>query len=86
MLKGAGAREVSEKLVEFVIKGPLTPREFWEVRSELSDTLRAKLATLSAEQLRDLARDVEQAASAFFVEGQMKFPAQVLIVTGSAKS
>jgi ubiquinone/menaquinone biosynthesis C-methylase UbiE len=85
-LEAAGAIDVRERLLEFILEAPLTPKQFWEVRSELSDTLRAKLATLSSEQLDRIAREVEEAGLAFYSDGQMRFPAQVLIVTGRAKS
>jgi ubiquinone/menaquinone biosynthesis C-methylase UbiE len=86
MFESAGAHQVSEKLLEFFIEAPLTPCQFWQVRSELSDTLRGKLATLSSEELRGLANEVEEAARAFFIGGRMRFPAQVLIVTGKKSS
>ena len=86
LVSEAGAIGVSERLLRFDLEAPLTPKQFWEVRAELSDTLRAKVAQLSSEQLARVAREVEEAGRAFFVDGRMKFPAQVYIVTGSAKS
>jgi ubiquinone/menaquinone biosynthesis C-methylase UbiE len=86
MIQAAGAIDVRERLLEFTIEARLTPRQFWAVRSELSDTLRAKLAALSSEELSAIAREVEEAASPFFNEGQMKLPAQVLILTGRKRS
>jgi SAM-dependent methyltransferase len=86
MLADAGAIDVTERLLDFDLNAPLTPREFWSLRVELSDTLRAKVAQLSREQLLRVQREVEEAGRPFFVSGQMKFPAQVLIVTGTAKS
>lgn len=79
----AGAINVTERLLEFRLEAPLTPREFWKVRSELSDTLRSKLVQLSSEQLERIAQEVEEAGRAFFAEGRMRFPAQVLVVTGN---
>lgn len=82
MLDNAGAIDVTERLLDFEINAPLTPMEFWSLRVELSDTLRAKVAQLSHEQLLGVEREVEEAGQQFFVSGQMKFPAQVLVVTG----
>ena len=82
MLDNAGAIDVTERLLDFEINAPLTPREFWSLRVELSNTLRAKVGQLSREQLLGVERAVEEAGRQFFVSGQMKFPAQVLIVTG----
>jgi SAM-dependent methyltransferase len=82
LLADAGAIDVTESLLNFDLNAPLTPSEFWSLRVELSDTLRAKVAQLSHEQLLRVEREVEEAGHPFFVSGQMKFPAQVLIVTG----
>jgi len=82
MLAEAGAIDVSERLFKFTISSTLTPRQYWELRSELSDTLRAKLAALSPEQVANIALDVEEAARGYYDAGQMRFSAEVLIVSG----
>lgn len=82
MLADAGAIDVTEQLLDFDLKAPLTPNEFWSLRVELSDTLRSKVAQLTREQLHRLEQEVEEAGRRFFVSDQMTFPAQVLIVTG----
>lgn len=82
LLAEAGATDVNETLLDFDLIAPLTPHEFWSLRIELSDTLRAKIAQLTDEQLPRVEQDVEEAGRQFFVSGQMKFPAQVLIVSG----
>jgi ubiquinone/menaquinone biosynthesis C-methylase UbiE len=86
MIADAGAIDVTERLLNFELNAPLTPREFWSLRVDLSDTLRAKVAQLSGEQLLRIEREVDEAGGPFFVSGRMKFPAQVLVVTGTAKS
>ena len=83
ILQQAGAFEVREHPLEFQIVAPFTPREFWEMRSETSGTLREKLATLSQEQRELVAQEVEEAATRFFSDNQLSLPAQVIIVTGS---
>lgn len=75
------ARDVTERVLDFELEAPITPRQFWEVRSELSDTLRAKVASLAPEQLERVAKEVEEAGRAFYHGGRMRFPGQVLIVT-----
>jgi SAM-dependent methyltransferase len=82
LVSHAGAIDASERLLDFDLVAPITPEKFWELRVELSDTLRAKVASLSPEQVRQVARDVEKAGRAFYVDGRMSFPGQVLIVTG----
>lgn len=82
LLTDTGATDVHEKPLDFDLIAPLTPREFWSLRVELSDTLRAKVAQLTDQQLLRVEQEVEEAGRQFFVSGQMKFPAQVLIVSG----
>lgn len=82
VLADAGATDVTEQLLEFELEAPLTPAAFWALRVELSDTLRAKVAQLSQDNLRRVEQEVAEAGERFFVSGQMKFPGQVLVVTG----
>jgi SAM-dependent methyltransferase len=82
LLVRAGAIEVTEQLLKFNLEAPITPRQFWEVRTELSDTLRSKLATLPPEQVANMANEVEEAGREFYDGGRMSFPAEVWIVSG----
>jgi ubiquinone/menaquinone biosynthesis C-methylase UbiE len=82
LLRDSGAAELTERVLDFSLEAPLTPAQFWQVRTELSDTLRTKVAQLSSEQVSDLAQEVEQAGHAFVENGGMRFPARVLIVSG----
>jgi SAM-dependent methyltransferase len=85
LLNKTGAIEVSERLLDFSLEAPLSPKQFWEVRAELSDTLRGKIAGLSSDQAARLAREVEEAGQAFYKDGRMRFPGQALIVSGRRK-
>ena len=78
----AGAIDVEEDVVTFDIKAPISPLQFWTMRSQTSDTLRQKLAQLSADEQAQIAVEVEQAVQEFFPENRMKFPAQLIIATG----
>jgi len=82
MLKQAGAANIVERVFNFHIQAPMTPEGFWRLRTETSDTLREKVAQLSAEQLHQATREVQEAAQEFFLNHQMSFPAQAIIVTG----
>jgi hypothetical protein len=55
------------------------------VRSEASGTLREKLLTLTADQLKSLTGEVEESTSEFFTGEGMSFPAQVIVVSGEKK-
>jgi SAM-dependent methyltransferase len=82
VLEGAGATGVRERVLKFRIEAPVSPAEFWAMRSETSDTLRGKLAGLSAEERGRLAQEVQEAVREFFPDDRMSFPAQMLVVTG----
>jgi len=78
----AGATEVDEREVTFNIEAPLSPLQFWTMRSQTSDTLREKLAKLSTGEQAQIAREVEQGVQEFFPHNQMNFPAHMILVTG----
>jgi D-aminopeptidase len=79
----AGAVGIREQAVSFRIEVPLTPAEFWTVRVEISDSLRAKVAQLAPDQLARAASEVQAAANEFFADGRMSFPAQVIVVSAN---
>src|ERR1700675_757230 len=54
VLGEAGAMAPSERLLHFDIQAPISAEDFWTLRSEMSDTLREKLATLSSQQLAEV--------------------------------
>jgi hypothetical protein len=68
-------------VLHFQIEAPISPSEYWELRSETSDTLREKLARLSAEQAQRVTQEVREAVREFFPNNQMSFPAQMIVVT-----
>ena len=82
-LSKAGATDVRERLLEFRIEAPISFAEYWQLRSHTSGTLREQLATLSDEETRDVEVEVEEEGSRFFHNGQMSFPAAMLVVTGT---
>lgn len=83
VLRDAGAVHERERIFKFDIAAPISPDEFWEMRSGTSETLRAKLATLSESDRLEVAEKVKLAVREYFPENQMKFPAQMRIVTAS---
>jgi ubiquinone/menaquinone biosynthesis C-methylase UbiE len=86
VLKDAGGIDVTQRVVKFDMAAPLSPEEFWDMRSEISESLREKLKTLSSEDRARLADEVQEAVRDFFPDGQMRFPAQMLIVSGAKPS
>jgi len=82
ILTDAGAAKVSERVLKFHIAAPISPKEFWEMRSETSGTLREKLESLSPQKAALVAQEAQEAVLEFFPNDQMRFPAQMIIVTG----
>ena len=78
----AGAVDVKERVIEFDIAAPISPQEFWTMRSQTSDTLRHKVEKLSDDERSQVAVEIEEAVAEFFPANEMKFPAQMLLVTG----
>ena len=81
ILKEAGAIDVRERFLNFQIEAPVSPDEFWELRSATSATLREKLTGLPEERVNQVRQEVKEAARRFFSNGQMNFPAQMIIVS-----
>jgi len=82
ILQNAGAVDVKERALEFHIAAPISPKEFWQMRSGTSAGLREKLARLSQPEADLVAKEAQEAVREFFPNNQMKFPAQMIIVTG----
>jgi SAM-dependent methyltransferase len=82
ILRNAGAVDVRERILKFQIAAPISVDEFWDLRSATSSTLRKKLASFPDAQVRQVAEDVKRDVREFFPNGQMSFPAQMIIVSG----
>jgi ubiquinone/menaquinone biosynthesis C-methylase UbiE len=81
-LQKAGAAEVTERELAFMIEAPINVERFWELRTEMSDTFRSKLKKLVPDQVAAIRYTVQKAVASYFKAGGMSFPAQVLVVTG----
>jgi ubiquinone/menaquinone biosynthesis C-methylase UbiE len=83
LLVEAGAAEVSESVLEFLIQAPIPLDQFWITRVELSETLRGKVARLTPLQLENARQEVTRAATVFYESGIFKIPAQAYIIRAS---
>jgi ubiquinone/menaquinone biosynthesis C-methylase UbiE len=83
VLVQAGAIAPYERVLQFMIAAPISGEDFWNLRYEMSETLRAKIAMLSMEQLKEVKRQALEAFREYSTEQGMSFPAEVLIVSGS---
>jgi ubiquinone/menaquinone biosynthesis C-methylase UbiE len=82
ILEKADAKSVIERRLSFQIEAAISFELFWELRTEMSGTLREKMARLAPDRLPTVKQAVADAARKYFVSGTMRFPAQALIVSG----
>src|SRR5439155_16187397 len=82
ILEQAEAKNVIEHQLNFRIEAAISFEQFWQLRTEMSDTLREKMARLTSAQLPTVKQAVADAARKYFASGTMSLPAEALIVTG----
>lgn len=82
VFKQAQARDIRERVFNFNIAASLSFEQFFEVRTEMSDSLRAKLRKLPEEQRASFKEDVCKNSLPYFPSTGFSFPAEVLIVSG----
>ena len=82
ILEKTDAKNVIERQLNFQIKAPISIEQFWQLRTEMSGTLREKMAGLAPAQLPTIKQAVADAARRYFIGGTMRFPAEALIVSG----
>lgn len=83
LLQEAGATSVTERAFAFSIDAPITVEQFWELRTEMSDAFRNKLAKLVPDQVAAIKYTVMKKMASYFKTGGMMIPGQVLLVSGS---
>lgn len=81
LLQEAGAVSVKERALKFDTEAPIDASQFWELRTEMSDTFRTKIAKLVPDEVSAVRDAVQKAATVYFNSGSMSFPSQVLIVS-----
>jgi ubiquinone/menaquinone biosynthesis C-methylase UbiE len=82
----AQAADIHERVFNFNIAAPLPFEQFFESRTEMSDSLRAKLRKLPEDQKTRFKADVQQNALAYFSSSGFSFPSDVLLVSGAKQS
>jgi ubiquinone/menaquinone biosynthesis C-methylase UbiE len=82
ILVNADAENVVERQLNFQIEAAISFEQFWQLRTEMSETLREKMARLTPAQLPTIKQAVADAARRYIVSGKMSFPAEALIVSG----
>jgi ubiquinone/menaquinone biosynthesis C-methylase UbiE len=82
VLENAGAKNVIERRLNFQIEAPISFEQFWQLRTEMSGTLRDKMARLMPTERPTVKHAVADAVQRYFVSGTMSFAAEALIVSG----
>ena len=82
ILVNAEAENVIDRQLNFQIEAAISVEQFWQLRTEMSETLREKMARLTPAQLPTIKQAVADAARRYFMSGKMSFPAEALIVSG----
>jgi ubiquinone/menaquinone biosynthesis C-methylase UbiE len=82
ILVNAGAENVIERQLNFQIEAAISFEQFWQLRTEMSESLRKTMAGLTPAQMPAIKQAASDAAERYFINGQMSFPANALIVTG----
>jgi ubiquinone/menaquinone biosynthesis C-methylase UbiE len=82
ILEEADAKNVLERQLNFQIEAAISFEQFWQVRTEMSESLRGKMARVTPAQLPTIKQAVTDAARKYFLSGTMSFPAEALIVSG----
>ena len=78
----AEVHEVTERLFRFQINVSQSVEEFWNLRLEMSEKLRQRLATLTPDTMGDLKQKALDAFRPYATAEGLSFPAEVLIVSG----
>jgi hypothetical protein len=82
IVDNAGAKNVVERTLNFQIEAAISFEQYWQMRTEMSESLRETIARLAPDQLPSVKQAVADAARRYFVSGTMRFPGEALIVSG----
>src|SRR5579859_4316261 len=82
----AGVADARERLLQFTIQAPMSVEDFWQLRLEMSEKLREKIATLPKPHLAEVKRQALASLAEFSTPKGVSFPAEILILTGSKRA
>jgi ubiquinone/menaquinone biosynthesis C-methylase UbiE len=85
MMKNAGAENVVARELNFQIEAAIAFEQFWQLRTEMSESLRRVMAVLTPAQVPAVKEAAAVAAQRYFANGKMSFPAKALIVSGKRR-
>jgi len=82
VLEKAGVADAKERLLQFKIEAAVPVEEFWNLRVEMSEKLRSKVASLSPEMHAKAKSEGIEALGAYRAGSGLAFPSEVLLVSG----
>ena len=82
IMREAGAEDIVERVFDFKIEAAISFEQFWQLRTEMSETLRNTLGGLTRQRIEEIKREVAKVAAQYFASGKMSFPARTLMVSG----
>ena len=71
-----------ERQLNFQIEAAISFEQFWQLRTEMSESLREKMAGLSARSTTNDKASCCRCGAEILYRGKMSFPAEALIVSG----
>jgi len=83
ILHEAGVADPRERLLQFTIQAPMSVQDFLQLRLDISDKLRTKIAKLPPSQLSEVKREALASLAEFSTQEGISFPAEILILTGA---
>jgi SAM-dependent methyltransferase len=82
IVEEAGARDVTERLFHFSISAPLSPEDFWDLRCDMAEKLRKRIAALPTDVRIELKKQALDAFRPYAKGAGVSFPGEALIVSG----
>src|SRR5690242_3625159 len=85
ILHEAGVADARERLLPFTIQAPMSAEDFLELRLEISEKLRQKIASLPDLQRAEAKRQALASLREFSTPHGMTFAAEILLLTGAKR-
>ena len=83
VLNEAGVPQATERLLKFNIEVPFTGEDFWTLRMDMAEKLRAKISSLSPDKAAEIKREVFQNTAPYLAGNGISFPGEALIVSAT---
>jgi SAM-dependent methyltransferase len=80
LFTAAGARDVRDGRLDFVMEAPIGLDEFWPFLLRLAAPMRALVAAQAPDVQREMAAAVRRDVAPYFRERAMRFPAEMVVV------